>query len=232
VNASALVEIGFRDFTYENAETTMTLADQAEPGVVSAGPAVEVFLGNLFGVRALRGLALVGRAQFGLNKLAISGGQLAGSATTFWQSFEISARHRWIVRERVTLEAGAGFVRDRYQFNGDIDDVRLLPDADYQSIRIGGRASLLFGAWEPYLAAENRIVLSAGALETRFDATTTSGLHGSAGIAGRFGALGARLEASLTRYTWTFGFDTDDEFRADGGTDSIKQVALSLGYTY
>lgn len=230
LNAAAVFELGFRDFIYDNAQTTMTLSDEREPGVVTAGPVLELWLGNLFRVPALRGLSLLGRAQFGLNKLTVEGGSLMAPATTFWQSFEISARHRWTIRQRGTVEAGVGFVRDRYQFNGDVDDVRLLPDADYKSIRIGARGSLLFGAWEPYLAAENRIVLSAGAIESRFQSATTSGLRGAVGLAARFGKLAARLEGSLTRYSWTFKYETDGAFQADGAIDSIKLVALSLGY--
>lgn len=230
VSASATFEIGFRAFSYDNVQTTATLNDESEPGVVTAGPHVELWLGNLFRVPALRGVSLLGRAQFGLNKLTIAGEPLMAPATTFWQSLEISARHRWTIKQRGTVEVGAGFVRDRFQFNGDVDDVRLLPDVDYKSIRIGGRGSLLFGAWEPYLVAENRIVLSGGALERRFDSATTSGLRGALGLAAKFGKLHARLEGSLMRYRWTFKYENDDAFKADAGTDSIKLVALSVGY--
>lgn len=232
VTAWLAVDVGFRDFTYDNAQTTMTLSDEREPGVVLVGPAFELWLGNLFKVRSLRGLSLLGRLQFGVNKLTVTGGELMAPATTFWQSFEVSAKHRWLIGSSAAIEVGAGFVRDRFQFNGDVDDVRLLPDADYKSIRIGARAALRLGAWEPYVAAENRIVLSGGAIESRFDTAGTSGLRGALGLAARLGKVHARLEGALTRYRWTFGFETDDEFRADGGVDSIKLVALAIGYSY
>ena len=109
-----------------------------------------------------------------------------------------------------------------------------MPDADYRSIRIGVRGSLLVGSIEPYLAIENRIVMSGGkVIEDRFSlGASATGLRGALGFAARLGSFAARLEGSLTRYAWTFKFNTMDEFKADGASDSIIMISAALGYEY
>jgi len=231
---AAVVDVGFRSFTYENNQTKGTLREESESGQVIAGPLVEVYPGALLGLRPLRGLRLSGRFQFNVNSQDVVGNGITGKTSTFWQSFEVSLAQRWTFANKATIEVGAGYVRDRYQFNADnAMDLSLVPDADYKSVRIGGRGSMLLGNYEPFLTAENRIVLSGGNLEKRFNSGSASGLRGSLGIAARFGSsIRAKLEASLLSYSWEFKYDTTDAQRADGGTDSIKQVSVGLGYAY
>ena len=235
VALSGLFDVGLRRFRYENVDTTSTLRKEDEVGQVIAGPMIEVWPGTLAGIRALRGLALVGRIQFPVNKQPVTGGGLMGTTTTFWQSLEVSLRHRWTFAGKGTVEVGTGFVRDQHQFNTDnTDNLRLVPDADYQSIRIGVRGSLLIGKLEPYLAAENRIVMSGGkVIEDRFSlGASATGLRGALGVGAHVGAFAARLEGSFTRYAWTFKYDTMDEFKADGASDSIVMISAALGYAY
>ncbi len=153
--------------------------------------------------------------------------------TTFWQSLEVSLRHRWTIKGQGTIDASAGYVEDRLQFNGHTSDLNLLPDADYQSVRIGTRGSLLLGNLEPYAAFENRIVISTGTLGTRYDHASANGIHAALGIAYLHGSVSARLEGQLTRYSSTFSNNvTSTSNQADGSSDLIEVLSLSAGYTY
>jgi hypothetical protein len=227
-------DVGFRKVRYDGVVTTSTLRTEDEGGQVIAGPQVEIWPGTLAGVRALRGLSLVGRFQFPVNKQPVTGGGLMGTTTTYWQSLEVSLRHRWTIANTAAVEVGAGFVRDQHQFNTEFDaDRRLVPDADYRSVRIGVRGALVAGSLEPYLAAENRIVMSGGAIGDRFSlGASASGLRGALGVIAHFGGFAARVEGSATRYSWTFKYDNMDEFKADGASDSIFMISAALGYAY
>ncbi|MGN6106243.1 MAG: PEGA domain-containing protein [Kofleriaceae bacterium] len=231
---SGAFDIGFRAFRYDGIETPGTLPPEEEGGQVLAGPLIEFWPGPLVGIRALRGLSLLVKLQFLLNRQQVTGNGLGGDTTTFWQIFEASVRQRWTIGDAAAVEVGLGYARDQHQFNTTQPaDLLLLPEADYQSIRIGLRGSLLLGAFEPYLAGENRLVLSGGALEQRFSrGGSASGLRGAAGVAATFGSIIARVEGSITRYSWTFEFDNNDRFRATGASDSIKLISLAVGYAY
>jgi len=231
VALSLATSVGFRDFSYDNADLDMNadLNPEAERGQILAGPLVELWPGTLLGVRALRGLALVGRFQFKVNSQVVKkDNDMATGARTYWGSYEVSLRQRWVFGEKLGLEAGAGYVQDQHSFEGNIPDIELVPDADYKSVRIGGRVSAMLGQLEPYGALDYRIVMSGGALEKRFPGATASGLRAALGVGATFGKIGARLEGSLTRYTWTFKNDQ----AADGAVDSIKHVSLVVGYAY
>lgn len=229
VRASVVTDVGLRNFDYANVQTSATLSNEREPGVVLVGPLVELYLGHLLGVHVLRGLALAARYQYGVNQLPVTGGNIMGATTTFWQSLEVSLRHRWTIGHG-GLELGGGFVRDQYSFNGDIDDVLLLPDVDYRSVRLGARGTLRLGRFEPFLAYENRIVIAGGAIERRFDAARATGLRAATGVLAMFGAVAVRLEVALTRYSWTFAYDSMATYQADSAVDSVKQVGVSVGY--
>ena len=233
ISAELMMNVGFRRFTYER-PLTDNLADSNEAGQVLLGPVIQLWPGTLFGVPALRGLSLVGRAGIGVNSLTVlDANRQPTTASTFWRSYEVSARHRWTFADLLGIELGAGWVRDQYQFSGQLTDILRVPDADYRALRLGVRASVLLGAAEPYLAAENRIVMSGGTIEQRFGSAAASGMLGAAGLALTFGPVQARVEASLCRYTWTFKADSSaDMFRADGGADTITQLTAALAYAY
>jgi len=231
---SAAFSVGFRDFTYLNVAPMTTrndLGPETEGGQVLAGVAGEIWPGTFAGVHALRGLSVYVRAQLGVNSQTVvkDNDSTALGARTFWRSFEASLHQRWVFGS-VGVGVGAGYVYDQHEFEGDKVDIAKVPDANYQSLKIGGSVSLMLGALEPYISAENRIVISGGDIEDRFPGAAVNGLHGAAGVGLHFGHLGGQVEASLTRYAWTFkreaGVDTD------GATDNIKQVSLSLGYAY
>ncbi|MEO8701165.1 MAG: PEGA domain-containing protein [Kofleriaceae bacterium] len=234
VSLSADIGVGFRDFTYNdpNKMTNPDLNEESEKGQILAGPAVEVWPGVLLGVRALRGLSVVGRAQFGVNAQVVkTDDDQDTAAKTFWRSFEVSLRQRWVFGDTVGVEVGAGYVRDQHSFSGDRGDIALVPDADYQSLRIGARVSLPLGKIEPFLAVENRIVLDAGNLQDRFMAgADVSGLRAALGASASFGNIAARIEGSLTRYSWKIANAQDTG--TDGALDSIKLVSIVVGYAY
>lgn len=237
VAASAIVDVGYRRFRYDGPQTENTQIKARENGVAIAGAMVEVWIGTLAKQRALRGLSLMGRAQFPLTRQVVKRGNsaLMGDNKAFWQLYEISARHRWTIGERGTVEISTGFVRDSHQYDIAIaTDRDFLPIAVYDSIRIGARGSLLFGAIEPYLTAENRIVLSGGETGDRFSGGgNATGLHAALGVRGTRGRFAARLEGAVARYSWTFDVENvDDPFRADGAVDLNAAISASLSFVY
>jgi hypothetical protein len=244
IAVAAAVDAGFRQFTYKNNQSPLLQRDDSEAGQVLVGPIVELWPTTLLKLGVLRGLSLYGRFQLGVNNQAVTivdapNGAGTTSLTTSWRSIEISVHHRWTIRNLATVEVGGGYTDDRYQFKGDaMGDVsiEIVPDAAYEAVRIGGRASLLFGSLEPFVTFENRLVLSGGVMAQRYTINTSvNGVRGSIGAVQRLGRhFDVRLEAALTLYTWTFQQDTADPAapRADGGNDFIQHIALAVGYTY
>lgn len=232
LRVSAAIDVGFRQFSYVNVQTPNTLREESEAGQVLGGPVVELWPGAMAGVRALRGLSLLGRFQFNLNSQPVVGNGIMDETSTYWQSLEVSLRHHWQLGDTLGVEVGAGYAQDRHQFNGFPGDIRLLPDVNYQAMRLGARVSAKLGALEPYLTVENRFVFAAGKLEERFVRGDVTGLRGAIGVSAQLGKLSARVEARATRYSWEFDYMPTSEFRADSATDAIQQIQLAVGYEY
>jgi hypothetical protein len=231
VSLAVAMDIGFRSFEYDNPVST-NLPPEKEGGQVLVGPVVEVWPGTLAGVRALRGLSLLVRFGYGVNSQPVKQSMMSTSAKTFWRAFEASLRHRWNFSD-FGLEVGGGFARDQYQFEGMVQDIDLVPDADYKTVRLGGKASVRLGSIEPYFSIENRIVLSGGTIEKRFDSASANGVRAVLGAEARFGGLNLRLEGAINYYVWTFETQSSmATFRADGATDSVKFITAAIGYAY
>jgi hypothetical protein len=233
IAVSVAVTVGFRDFSYDGADpNNPNLTSENEVGQFIAGPVVEFWPGTLAGVKSLRGLAVLARFQQGLNSQPVKRKDgTPTQANTYWQAFEASLRQRWVIADTATFEVGAGYVKDAYTFSGDKGDIMLVPDVDYQSMRVGARGSLLLGSIEPYISADFRNVLSGGALEARFpQGATANGVRAAAGLNISFGSVGVRVEGALTQYTWTF--KNDGTAGANGAADSIKQISIVGGYAY
>ena len=235
VSLAVAMTVGFRSFTYENNQTRQTLRDETESGQVILGPLVELWPGTLLGIRALRGLSVMGRFQFRINEQPVTGGGIQNGLSTFWQAFEVSLRHKWLFADRYGVEVGAGWTREQYRFNGTAQDKLLVPDAQYESIRIGARLSMLVDAGavvvEPGLDLESRLVRDGGPLQSRFGASTSvNGFRGAAGIVVRRGGINVRAEAAILRYAWDFEPVMDR--MADGGVDLITLLGLYAGYAY
>ncbi|HEX3764818.1 MAG TPA: PEGA domain-containing protein [Kofleriaceae bacterium] len=243
VAVAAATDVGFRQFTYSNNRSTDQQHDETETGQVLTGATVDVWPTTLLHLGVLPGFALHGRFQIGVNpqritqKNAMTGATTPTSLSTSWRSLEISARQRWTIASAWTLEVGAGYTDDRYQFSSDHPipgeaPPPAVPDAAYKAVRIGGRASLLLGGLEPYISAENRLVLSGGALANRYTlGTSVNGVLAALGAVVHLGQFEIRGEASLAHYGWTFRPDMGDP-QADGASDLIERLGLSVGYVY
>lgn len=235
VAVTGTMDVGFRQFSYRRNATPVTQRNDREVGHVLAGPIVELWPTTLLGLGVLPGLAVYGRFEFGINSQPVTflGSGMPTSLSTVWRSLEVSLHQRWTIANAGTIEVGAGYTEDRYQFTGDPNDIAIVPDASYQAVRIGGRGSLLFGSLEPYAAIENRLVLSGGAMDQRYtNGTSVNGVRGALGAAVHLGRVEVRLEGGLVRYSWAFKPDTSDVTQAEGGTDFIQNVTFALGYTY
>lgn len=235
INAGIEADVGFRRFSFVNPRGDLGPdSGESEDGQVIAGPAIELWPAELLRLGHLRGLSLFVRFQFGLNHQVLSatdamGNTMPAGAQTTWSSLEASIRHRWVVADMVAIEASGGFVRDQLGFQTDNETVhQTVPDADYKSIRIGARLALT-GTVAPYIAGENRIVLSGGYLATQYMDAKASGLHGAAGLMLHMGALTAKAEAELTSYSWTF---SQQDPNADGASDKVFGFAALIGYQY
>jgi len=232
VSAAALFDIGFRHFTYENAMTG-NLREEVEGGQVIGGPAIELWPGRMLGIPALRGLSVFARLQFPVAGQTVEGGDLMGTVTTKWSSYEASLRQRWTFGS-FGVEVSGGWVQDTFTFDTTVRaDLALMPDTQYQSLRLGGKLSYDAESFEPYVCGENRIVMSGGSVGERFDTANASGIRGSAGIAMKLGSFVARAEGTLMKYDWTFTYNgMDDIAQASGATDAVQLISMALGYTY
>ncbi|MBA3455121.1 MAG: PEGA domain-containing protein [Deltaproteobacteria bacterium] len=237
LSLSALVDIGFRDFSYADAGgSSINTGSFDEAGQVLVGPGLELWPGSMAGIRFLRGLSIMARYQYGINKQPVTAAGLMNRTNTFWQSMELSLRHRWTFFNRVTAELGGGYVRDQYQFEGLPNDIAKVPDVDYKAFRVGARISVLLpfksGLVEPFLTFENRSIRSGGKLEAKFTRADPSGFRASVGIAARFGKITARIEAAAIQYSWDLEFDSMSPTEASSATDAIRVIGFSAGYEY
>jgi hypothetical protein len=239
IAAAGLLDVGFRQFSYEGNATPQTQRNDREVGQVLTGATMELWPTTLAGIDVLPGLSLYGRFEYGLTPHdviitdSVTHMTMKTSLTTKWQSFEVSLHHRWTIADAGSIEVGTGYVDDRYRFDGNAEEIKIVPDATYKSVRIGGRASLVFGAVEPYITIENRLVLSGGAIERRYTlGTSVFGVRGSVGTVAHVGPLEVRLEGGATLYSWTFRPDIKDDTRAEGGNDVIESILLAVGYQH
>lgn len=232
LSISALVTVGFRNFKY--AEPTGDLRPETEAGQVLVGPYVEFYPGTLAGIASLRGLALVLRYGYGANSQSVlDANNMETGLSTYWSTIQVGARQRWTLGGMASLEIGAGYVRDIHRFNVAADatvPVTQVPDADYSSVRIGGRASVQLAKLEPFVAAENRIVVSGKGFADRFPSPSATGIKLGGGVVLHAGKLFFTLEASYTRYSWTFGAGNVMGVSASGATDAFTNFGGSLGY--
>ncbi len=231
LTGSVLFDVGFRQFSYENG-TGSNNRPESEGGQLLAGPLIELYPTALFAPKTLPGLALLARFEFGFNNQSVTG--TAQATTTYWQSIEISGRHRWVIGDnKGSVDASVGYVQDRLQFSGHTSDIALVPDANYQALRLGVRGAIMTGNVEPYLVLENRIVLSSGDLGSRYDHASTNGIHAALGFAYHHDKITAHLEGQLTRYSSTYSNDMmNTTNQADGATDVVELISLMLGYSY
>jgi hypothetical protein len=230
LEAGLAMDIGFRRFQYTDGTNPFN-----NSGEVLLGPAIELWPGRMLGVNALRGLSLFGRFQFAVTHQQVTRESMGivtdVGAATFYGALEVSLRQKWVFGS-IGLEASAGYIRDQVEFSADNSTVLdMVPSADYKSLRIGGRISYV-AAFEPYVAAENRIVLDGGELATRADRADASGYGVSFGVRTKLGPLGARAQFAYSKYSWTFSNTTTAAVAPPGASDTIMWLSFLVGYDY
>ena len=242
---SAASDIGWRQFTfnYRDKTTPRTQQNDRESGEVLTGAIVELWPATLLHLGFLPGLELYGRFEIGVNPQPVTFRDATGmvkdtSLSTSWRSLEISLRQRFPIANTAALEIGAGYADDRYRFTygepifGPMEHAAV-PDASYKAVRIGARAGLLAGRFEPYLAVDNRIVISGGDVGTRYSlGASAAGYHGALGTRVHLGHFEVRVEGGVTLYSWTLRADSTAADQADGASDVIEQIGISVGYAY
>jgi len=227
------VEIGFRRFRYDNPQTGNLRPYDANG---SAHLVIDAELHpwrRWYPNHVLDRISLIGGA--GYSPVIVATDNQGMSVNGYWRSQHAGLRVRALDRS-VAVDVDAGWVRTLYTFRDAdaalVDDV---PDVDYNMLRLGLRMLRKLGAiGEAWAAVDDRIVLSAGALEDRFRAASINGFDVRAGGAAYFMSrhLEARVEAHYTRIGWTFQSQPMDAYRADGGTDSLFGITFTVGGTY
>jgi hypothetical protein len=224
-----LVDVGWRRFHYDDAVPTLP-ANESEDGVVMAGPAIELWPAEALHAELLRPLSLFVRGQYKLNALDVKDGRTGEVVgQTSWASYEASVRYRW-GSSTYAVEGSSGYVRDRVVYDTGSSTGMKLPAGDYQSIRFGARALARTGAFEPYVAAETRVVMSGGDLQTRFTNASATGLRGALGVTATAGSMCARAEVAYLKYSWSY--PTDVNTQASGASDKLFGISISFGYQY
>jgi hypothetical protein len=184
--------------------------------------------------RALDRLSIIGGAGYAP---PIAASDTAGTTiNAYWRSQHAGLRLRGYDREAIAVDVDVGWVHTLYTFRDEemrlVDEV---PDVDYQMIRLGarllGRLTPTVDAW---IGADNRLVLSGGALEQRFDRAEADGVAARAGGCMRLldGHLEGRVELAFARYGWTFSSEAGDTYDAEGGADWIYGATVTVGGTY
>jgi hypothetical protein len=231
-----LVEVGWRDFKYQGNVTTDTNLDARQDGEALLGVAIEINPFRITSVRAFHPLAIVLAGGFGIPQKVESNGELGSNLTTFWQRLQAGLRYRFGLGA-IDLDLEAGYAGYIYRFSGDTGDIDRVPDASYQTIRFGGRLGVRVagGALAPYVGGENRVVMSGGALETRYmsGGSDTQGYSFRAGFELKLwnGKLLSRLEGTYSKFDWTFKNATG-MYVATGGTDLLYGLSMVIGYAY
>lgn len=230
-----MVEVGWRDFTYQGMKTSGTLPI-TQSGEALIGLAIDINPFRLTGFRPLHPLAIVLAGGFGVPQaVADDTGTLGTDLKTFWQRFQAGLRYRFGLGA-VDLDLEAGYGGYVYRFSGNTNDIDRLPDASYQCVRIGGRLGIKIagGMVEPYVGGENRAVVSGGEIQDRFrNGASAQGyaFRGGLDLALASGKLTGRLEFNYGKFEWTFKPDPPD-FMVTGGTDTLYHLGFVLGYAY
>ncbi len=228
--ARAGVALGWRSFAYDDASAVELRPFDASARTLAY---VEVELHpwrRAVANRLLDRLSITGMA--GLAPTFTARNPMGMTIDVFWREQAAGLRFRATPHPRIAVDIDAGWMHRLYTFRGDAGElVPSAPDVDYHLVRVGVRGVARLGDAEAWLGADNRIVVSAGAIEDRFDSTEVSGVAGRVGVAYYLlqRHLEARLEGSIERLGWTF---TDDDTGSFDGSDTYSGVSLTVGGSY
>ena len=230
-------DVGLRSVSYSGVTTQNTLRTLNGGSQFMTGPAVEMWPGRMLHIKPLRGFSLFGRYEISPVAQVVSGENptsLKGPVSSTWTSFEFSARER-LQFGSIGVEASGGFVSDRFHFKTtSMDDFDAMPEADYSAVRLGGKLLFVSDQIEPYLAVENRIVISGGTLESRFAAAHATAFRAALGLGMKFGSIAGNIEGTYMKYSWALsnGSTQMPKWDATGASDSILSFSAVAGYQF
>ncbi len=225
---AGVLDVGFRQFTYSGGMPTYEQDDGVQ---ALAGPAVELWPGELLHIAPLRGFSLYGRVEFPLNhQLVQMDGPTASTTSTNWGSYEASARYRHSAGDSVAIELSAGFIDDKMTYNSN-DETQLakVPIVEYKAVRAGIKALVPLGAVEPYVLFELRPVLNADAgtdsLSKRYSGASVTGYRFAGGAAIRASMFVVRFDVGVDSYGWSFTAGQ----AVGGATDRVIVISTLAG---
>jgi hypothetical protein len=236
LTAGLMFDFNFRRFTYQGQDVTDSELAMSQHGPL-IGIAIDFHPFRLTGVRPLHPFAIVTSVGKGFSQLVEAApAAMLDDPSTFWWRYQVGVRYRFSLSS-IRLDVEGGYANYYYRFNGRQSDVDKLPDATYETIRVGLRLGARIGSVTPFVGAENRIVLSGGELESRYvDNVATADTTGYAVRGGlEFplwkGRLAARIEGHFGKFNWKFADQLmSSEYQADGATDLLYGVSTVLGY--
>ncbi len=220
-----LVEMSWRYFEYVDAITVDNTASLRQAGTVLLGARAE-----LVPLRAVENLSLSLAGGYAVPQdLSSNAGMLRA---TVWR-VDAAASYTLGLTRHAGLVALAGYGRSRYRFEGPSAAVALVPDATYSQVRLGAGLRGRLDWFELLAMVENRLVLSGGAFSNRFKTASADGLAAHLSMAAHVGArYFARLDSGVARYDWSFTYEPEDRYRAEGASDLLLIVSLSAGAAF
>lgn len=220
-----LVEMSWRYFEYVDAITVDNTASLRQAGTVLLGARAE-----LVPLRAVENLSLSLAGGYAVPQdLSSNAGMLRA---TVWR-VDAAASYTLGLTRHAGLVALAGYGRSRYRFEGPSAAVALVPDATYSQVRLGVGLRGRLDWFELLAMVENRLVLSGGAFSNRFKTASADGLAAHLSMAAHVGArYFARLDSGVARYDWSFTYEPEDRYRAEGASDLLLIVSLSAGAAF
>lgn len=220
-----LVEVSWRYFEYVDAITVDNTASLRQAGTVLLGARAE-----LVPLRAVENLSFTLAGGYAVPQdLNSNAGMLRA---TVWR-VDAAASYTLGLTRRAGLVALAGYGRSRYRFEGPSAAVALVPDATYSQVRLGAGLRGRLDWFELLALVENRLVLSGGTFSDRFKTASADGLAAHLSMAAHLGAhIFARLDSGVARYDWSFTYEPEDRYRAEGASDLMLMVSLSAGAAF
>jgi len=186
-------------------------------------------------VASLSGLSLFARYELSPYQYPVGANpKLMDTVKVNWTSAELSLRQHWTFSD-YGFELGAGYVDDNYNYKNNASDIKYLPSANYESIRIGLAGSYDAGVVQPYLAFEVRLPFGLGDLgANRFATANADGYRAALGMRIVPASwLQARAELAAMYYAWTFTQpDSTAAMRAGGAGDRIFGLSMTASYAH
>lgn len=224
-------QFGLRRFRYTGRTTLDTLREFDQTPAPAGRLEVEVGVGRLAGVKALRPLQLRLGAALSAPQTVDSGGSL-GDMKTGWRQLHADLRYG-IPAGPVAIAVGAGLVSDRYDFTGPAEATAVVPSARYLALRGQVGVERRGGRIAPYAHAEYRLVFDGGKFGDRFESASVTGLGADAGVDIQLPAkLVLRVDGALQLASWSLTPRADGVYVATAAQDVVATGAVLLGRAF